>query len=166
MKNLIIMRHAKSDWANSSLSDFDRPLNERGIKTAPLMGKELLRRNKVPGLIISSPAKRAKTTARMVADSCGYTGDIDLDDAFYFGTIDEILKKIKKKGKQYKSLMVVGHNPTWETLVYSLSKSGTGIQMPTATIVSIIFDIQNWDDLTAKSGEIEFVIIPKELETK
>jgi phosphohistidine phosphatase len=163
MKNLFIMRHAKSDWGNSSLSDFDRPLNDRGKKSAPLMGKELLIRNKIPELIISSPANRAKTTAKMVAESCGYKGEIIFDQEFYFGTLDGIIDEIKKKGSNAQSIMVVGHNPTWESLVYRLSKSGSSIQMPTAAIASIAFEIDSWKELEPKSGYLEFLIIPKDI---
>jgi phosphohistidine phosphatase len=166
MKNLLIMRHAKSDWGDSSLSDFDRPSNNRGLKTAPIMGTELLKRKKVPDLIISSPANRAKTTALLVAESVGFKGEVDFEKEFYFGSLDDIVKKIKNAGNKHNRIMVIGHNPTWESLAYRLSNSGKGIEMPTATIVSLLFNIESWNDLTTKSGELEFVLIPKELETK
>jgi phosphohistidine phosphatase len=84
MKNLLIMRHAKSDWSDSSLADFDRPLNSRGKKAAPFMGNELLKRKKIPDLIISSPANRAKSTAKKVAEAVGYKNEIQFEKRFLF----------------------------------------------------------------------------------
>jgi phosphohistidine phosphatase len=163
MKNLLVMRHSKSDWENSSLSDFDRPLNDRGLKSAPLMGKELLKRNKVPDLIISSPANRAKTTAILAAEACGYNDTIIYDQEFYFGSMDEIIKTIIKNGNHHQTMMIVGHNPTSESLIYRLLRGQMHIQMPTAAIASILFDIDDWRELKAKTGDLEWLIIPKGL---
>jgi phosphohistidine phosphatase len=163
MKNLLIMRHAKSDWNNSSLTDFDRPLNERGAKIAPLIGKELLHRKKIPELIISSPANRAKATAQMVAESCIYEGEIIFEKDFYLGSLGEIIEIIRKKAKDHSCIMVVGHNPTWETLVSKLCKSSTNIQMPTAAVASIFFDMDAWTQLSPGTGKLEFLLIPKDL---
>ncbi len=163
MKNLLVMRHAKSDWGNSSLSDFDRPLNNRGIKAAPLMGKELLKRNKVPELIVSSPANRAKTTAEMASFACGYKNDIIHEKEFYFGSIDEIIKLFKAFDDQYERIMVVGHNPTSESLIYKLIKENQHIEMPTAAVASLVFDINSWQDLEIKSAKLEWLISPKQL---
>jgi phosphohistidine phosphatase len=163
MKNLIIMRHAKSDWNVPSKSDFDRPLNERGLKCAPLMGTELIKRNKKLDLIISSPANRAKSTATLFGEAYGFEGVIIYQDQFYFGSIDEILEIIKKTDNKNDCIMIVGHNPTWESLVYRLLKTSVAIQMPTAAMASIMFNIETWENLTPKSGEIEFFLIPKDL---
>ena len=163
MKNLLIMRHAKSDWGDSSLSDFDRPLNKRGKKAAPFMGNELSIRNKVPDLIISSPANRAKTTAEKFAESAGYKGTIQHEKDFYFGYIDEIIQVVKKSDKQYERIMIVGHNPTLESLIASLTKNSAYARMPTAAIASILFEIDDWSKLEEKSGTLEWLILPKEL---
>lgn len=163
MKNLLIMRHAKSDWGSDSQTDFDRPLNERGLKSAPLMGKELARRNKIPGLIISSPANRAKTTAKLAAESCGYNQNIRFEQEFYFGSIDEILNIIMAVGNEYDTIMTVGHNPTSESLIYRLLKEHRHQQMPTAAVASINFNIDEWNQLKPNSGELEWLIIPREL---
>jgi phosphohistidine phosphatase len=163
MKNLIIMRHAKSDWENSSVSDFDRPLNERGLKAATFMGSVVQEKNKIPDLILSSPANRAKTTAKLFAKTCKYPGEIQYNDELYFGSLDEIIKIVKECDNKHQSIMIVGHNPTWESLVYRLLKSTANVQMPTAAIASLIFKIANWHELRPKTGELEFLLIPKEL---
>ncbi len=163
MKNLLIMRHAKSDWSDGSLTDFDRPLNGRGKKAAPFMGTELLKRNKLPDLIISSPANRAKTTAEKVAKTSGYTKEIQLEKDFYFGYIDEIIKIIKSIDNQNNTTLILGHNPTFESLVSVLSKNSSYVRMPTASIASLLFEIDNWSELGKNTGKLEWLILPKEL---
>lgn len=163
MKNLLIMRHAKSDWGDASLADFDRPLNSRGKKAAPFMGKELLQRGKVPDLIISSPANRAKSTALKVAETSGYSKEIQFEKDFYFGYVDEIIRVVQNTHSNCSRLMVIGHNPTQESLIGVLTKNNAYARMPTAAIASILFDIDNWDKLVKSSGTLEWLILPKEL---
>ncbi len=163
MKNLLIMRHAKSDWGNSTLPDFDRPLNNRGKTSAPAMGNELLKRKKIPDLIISSPAKRAKTTAEMVSIVFGLDNPIQFENEFYFGHIAEIIRIVKKTGNSYDRIMVVGHNPTLEDLIDELIIDDNGYSMPTAAIASILFDVDRWEEIDKKTGILEWLIIPKEL---
>lgn len=165
MKNLLIMRHAKSDWEDSSLADFDRPLNPRGNKAAPLMGKELVVRNKIPDLIISSPANRAKSTAEKVAEYSGYQIDIQFEKDFYFGYVDEIINIIKKADKTKYRIMVVGHNPTLESLIATLCKNPVNYAMPTAAVASILFDIEDWKQLNKRTGTLEWLIKPKDFMT-
>ncbi len=157
------MRHAKSDWADSSIADFDRPLNNRGKKAAPFMGNELKKRGKVPDLIISSHANRAKTTAEKVATATGYTKEIQLEKDFYFGCIDKITEAIQKSDNQHNTILIIGHNPTWESLVSTLTETSVYTRMPTAAIASILFDIDSWTKLKKNTGKLEWLILPKEL---
>ncbi|MDH3511983.1 MAG: histidine phosphatase family protein [Gammaproteobacteria bacterium] len=70
-KRLTLLRHAKSSWNNPSLDDRDRPLNKRGERDAPMMGQRLLKKSTRPSLILTSPAKRARQTARLIAREIG-----------------------------------------------------------------------------------------------
>ena len=163
MKNLLVMRHAKSDWSDTSLSDFNRPLNNRGRKAAPFMGNELLKRDKKPDLIMSSPAERAKSTAEKVASAVGYKTSIQFEEDFYFGYIDEIIEAVKQCNQQQNRVLIIGHNPTLESLVASLTGNNDYLRMPTAAIASILFDIGNWSDLKKSTGNLEWLILPKQL---
>ncbi len=163
MKNLLVMRHAKSDWTNSSISDFERPLNHRGIKSAPLMGNELLKKGLIPDLIISSPANRAKTTAEMAAKACNYNSEIRFEQEFYFGSIEGIINIIKNSNNLYEKIMIVGHNPTSESLIYKLLKNQNHQTMSTAAIASLIFDVDKWKDIKPQSAILEWVIAPKDI---
>src|SRR5450631_3680242 len=112
MKTLILVRHAKSSWEDAALPDKERPLNERGKRDAPDMGKRLAKRDVKPELILSSPARRAFATAKIIAKSLGYKlKNIVVDDRLYPGAADEILNSIHRLDKQLDRVMIVGHNP-------------------------------------------------------
>ena len=83
MKTLFILRHAKSSWDDTSLSDFERPLNDRGLRTAPFMGKYMNEKGLAPSIILSSPAERAKQTALFVKDAGNFPCDLRFDDRIY-----------------------------------------------------------------------------------
>jgi len=163
MKNLLIMRHAKSDWNSPSKSDFDRPLNNRGLESAPLMGRELIHKKRIPQLIISSPALRAKTTAELLADVIGYKQAILFEENFYFGYIDEIIQLVRKTDNSINRLMIVGHNPTLEYLLEELLIQRVAYSFPTAAIASINFDVEKWEAVSKNSGSIEWLIVPKQI---
>lgn len=145
MKTLLIMRHAKSSWNYPELSDYDRPLNARGKRDAPRMGKHLRQEGLIPDRILTSSAKRARKTASKVAKSCGYTGKAKKLDALYDtvpGVYFEVLQALPDK---YQRVMVFGHNPTMEQLVNYLTEQIE--RMPTAAIAHIELPIQHWKTL-------------------
>ena len=160
MKKIIIIRHAKSDWSDGSLRDFDRPLNDRGYSSAPIMGKEIKKRGLTPDLIISSPALRAKMTAEAVAKNSGYQKEIVWNDSFYFGYTKEILGAIKNIESSVKSVMIFGHNPTWSSFAEMLS--GKFVSMKTAEFVVLDFD-GNWKDLRENSCKLVLNLSPKDI---
>ena len=145
MKTLLIMRHAKSSWNHPELSDYDRPLNARGKRDAPRMGKHLRQEGLIPDRILTSSAKRARKTASKVAKSSGYKGKVKKLDALYDtvpGVYFEVLQTLPEK---YKCVMVFGHNPTMEQLVNYLT--GEIKRMPTAALAYIELPIQHWNAL-------------------
>jgi len=116
MKKLYMIRHAKSSWSDMSLDDFDRLLNKRGRENAKLMGERLKERGVTPDIIISSPALRAKTTAKVIAKKIGYIKDILFKDEIYEAepeTLHRILTKIDNK---HNSAFMFGHNPGFNML--------------------------------------------------
>lgn len=161
MKTLLIMRHAKSDNSFGQGSDFERPLNERGYRTAPFMGKYLKEKGLTPDYIISSPANRAITTAELVAENCAYTEQIKTNRGFYSGNLEQVISEIREVPADIDTVMIFGHNPTWENLVSRLS--GEFISMATATIVVLKFPSTTWETLTFQSCTLEDVFVPREL---
>src|SRR5437762_9041010 len=122
MKTLILVRHAKSSWDDTSLPDKDRPLNNRGKRDAPKMGERLAKRGAKPDLILSSPAKRALKTAEIIAKKLDYKRkDIVVDDRLYAVKPDDLLGVIRKLGDKLERVMVFGHNPELTELAHRLS---------------------------------------------
>ncbi len=161
MKTLFILRHAKSSWGNANLADYDRPLNERGKKDAPRVGQVLQEHHKVPDLIITSSAERALATAEAAAIHSGYAHELKLDRRLYHAPPTTYLTVLRELGTGPQSVMVVGHNPGVEDLVYHLT--GQMEAMPTAALVQVHLPIQQWTDLTeAVKGDLVWLWRPKE----
>lgn len=157
------MRHAKSDWTDDNLSDFDRPLNERGSTEAPKIGKELQKIDIFPDIIYSSPANRAKSTTLIIAEKINYKNEIIYIDNFYFGNYNDVLKTVKSTSDNFENMMIVGHNPTWETLVNRLKTDNNYFEMTTANLVIITFQVEKWQDISEKSGKTQLILKPKDV---
>jgi phosphohistidine phosphatase len=150
MKTLILVRHAKSSWEDAALPDKERPLNERGKRDAPDMGKRLAKRDVKPELILSSPARRAFATAKIIAKSLGYKlKNIVVDDRLYPGAADEILNSIHRLDKQLDRVMIVGHNPALADLAHRLSSEID--RMPTCAVAKFRFDVKAWSMVDTSS---------------
>jgi len=148
MKHLILLRHAKSSWKDSSLSDHDRPLNKRGKRTAPKMGKRLLNKSIQPQLIISSTAKRALKTASIVANAIDYpTNRIESTRRLFHAWPDDICDMISQSDNSFNKLMIVGHNPGMTMLANQLLKFNKFDNIPTAGLVTISIDINQWQEI-------------------
>ena len=117
------MRHAKSDWQVDAGSDFQRPLNKRGIHDAPIMGRWLVGQGLMPEKIVSSPALRARQTILAVAKELGFAGDrIIWNEEIYEASMHDLLNVIKQEAPGCNRLMLVGHNPALDALAFYLSK--------------------------------------------
>ena len=146
MKRLLVLRHAKSSWADNSLDDWQRPLNDRGRRDAPRVGQWLRDHALVPDLIVTSDAVRARETAAAVAKAAGYPREIVVEPALYHATPADAIEVIRSVGDQAaRTLLLVGHNPGLEDLVSRLS--GEHHDMVTAAIVELTVRIDRWSDL-------------------
>ncbi|MCH8170623.1 MAG: histidine phosphatase family protein [Bacteroidetes bacterium] len=160
MKNLCLLRHAKSSWKLRSLDDFDRPLNNRGIRDAPFMGEILLKKNIFPELIISSPALRAITTAKIIAEKLKYpVSNIKKDKNIYEASALDLLSVIKQTNNKLKFLMLVGHNPGITYLINLISDKRLD-NLPTAGIVCLKKEVDSWEEIDDK-WSFEFIEYPK-----
>lgn len=162
MKTLLILRHAKSDWANSQLSDHDRPLNDRGSHDAPRMGAWLKHKKMVPELIISSTAERALTTAELVAQACDFEGELRPTRDFYLAGPPAYIETLKELPDSYERVMIVGHNPGMEELVSLLTDKDR--PLTTANVAVVELPIDSWAELTIFSdGRLKHHWQPKDL---
>lgn len=159
MKTLYIVRHAKSSWGSFDVNDFDRSLNLRGERDLPLMAQELKKLGVNPDYIISSPAKRAITTAKGLAEGIGFSIDqIDQHENIYESSAEEMLKSIKTVADDVTELMIVGHNPSVSFLVNMLSNEWLD-KYSTCGCFAIDFNIDNWKDIL--KGKKRFWVYPK-----
>lgn len=159
-KTLYLMRHAKSSWDDPSMSDFERPLNDRGRRAAPFMGSLIVERSMVPAIIICSPAKRAVETARLVIAAFGSGADVIFDDRIYEASPHRLLKVVHDIFDKYASAMIVGHNPGTEGFIRFLT--GSLVPMPTAALAVIDLNIKDWFDADIECGELRTVIRPRD----
>jgi len=158
-KTLILYRHAKSDWGAKSGSDHERPLNERGIDTAEIMGKVLALSNQVPELVITSTAVRAKETLILSMESGEWRCDVHEEASIYHedtGAVVEIIKSVENK---YDDIMLVGHEPKWSMLA-SMLIGGGQINFPTACMCKIEFDINKWENIEHRPGILKWHLQP------
>lgn len=166
MKTLYVIRHAKSSWDIPDISDFDRPLNDRGRRDAPRMAKRMKERHVNPDLMLSSPATRALSTCKRFAEIMGYAkGKIKTDHTLYHANEDEILSVIRNVKDKHSVLMVFGHNPGLTDFVNQLSREDNFIgNLPTCGIVSFTFDVERWQDVGFGNGQFVFFDFPKSKE--
>jgi phosphohistidine phosphatase len=161
MKNLLVLRHAKSSWENTELSDFDRPLNKRGLESIQMIGQEMYGLNLDIDFVLSSPAKRAKQTAILAKESGGISCEIQYEDGIYEASVMKLMHIVSEINYKFDSVLLVGHNPGFEELIRVLT--GKIQVMPTATLAKINLDIESWSKIAANCGTLDFAITPKEL---
>ncbi|HQX55363.1 MAG TPA: histidine phosphatase family protein [Pyrinomonadaceae bacterium] len=161
MKNLYLLRHAKSSWVDARLADFDRPLNDRGRAAAAFVGGHLAEWGLLPDTIISSTAVRARSTADLVCDAAHFGDRIVYESGIYEAGTGQLAEIISAIDIGFKSAMIIGHNPGIEGLIYHLT--GGLEPMPTAALAAIELDIQDWAQMTDGCGHLIRVIRPKEL---
>ncbi len=161
MKTLFILRHAKSSWDDAALSDFERPLNERGLDAAPLMGGVMKKNRFEPELILSSPARRAEQTAALVKQSAGIGGAIRFDERIYEASPARLLEVISEQNEKIASVMLVGHNPGLEGLLKFLT--GELQPMPTAALAIVDLETDKWNQINSSKGSLRTLIRPKEI---
>ena len=159
MKNLFLLRHAKSSWANSELRDFDRPLNKRGKRDAPRMSSWFGSLETFNGLIISSPAKRAKSTAEVMARELGVS--LQENDGLYTFSNQNIFEElIWTTPEEYEDLMLVGHNEIISAVANDFCDSSVD-RMVTCSLVCLEFDVKSWSEVQPGTGNKRFHAYPK-----
>ena len=160
-KRLTLVRHAKSSWDDPSAADHDRKLNRRGERDAPMMGQRLFDRGARPSLMLTSTAKRARKTARLVAKQLGYPIEFIQGEAeLYLASPDTIVDVVAQQDDGFNDVMLFGHNPGITELANRLTGSGID-NVPTCGIVAIDASIDTWADLGPETSELAFFDFPK-----
>lgn len=160
MKTLIICRHAKADYPEDT-ADFDRPLKEKGILDAEKQGKLLAEHDFLPDLILSSPAKRAIQTARIVAEKIGYTAMIEENLSIYHEGMGNLVSIIKALPEEVNTVMIFGHNPTLSDSVRYLLNMYHPFDMPTSGMVCLENPYNSWDFTRPQAARLRWVLVPR-----
>lgn len=166
MKKLYIVRHAKSSWDNSKLEDIDRPIIEKGIKRTEKIIKFLKAEKIIVDMVLSSPAKRAFDTAKMIAKEFNYVPEnIKIDKRIYSGDENDILNVIFEIPDCMESVVLVGHNPVLTDFVNIFLDKKID-NLPTTGTIGFTFDADHWNSIYNVSRKTDFVAFPKLLKTK
>ena len=161
MKSLLIVRHAKSSWDLSTPNDFDRPLNDRGKNDAPAAAKRLVKKGVAIDAFVSSPAKRAKKTAKYFANEYGVDKDkIILVPELYEAHSSVFYKVIGSLNDRFNSVAIFSHNPGITDFVNTLTEVRID-NMPTCGIFAVQMEIESWQDFKEAPKSYWFFDYPK-----
>jgi len=166
-KILYIVRHAKSGDATPGMTDFDRPLEEKGELNAKTVGEYLKRKNTLIDLVVISPSKRTQQTAEIICAEIGYGIErIQRDSSIYGCTLETYLEVIKNLDDSKNSVMVVGHNPATTQLANFLQKKQDIQDVPTGGIIAIEFSVATWKEAVESGGKLLYFHDPDDITDK
>ena len=162
MKKLILVRHAKASYENTFLQDYDRPLQKSGIEDIKKIGQYLKLKKHTPDYILTSGARRTRESAKFLSHLL-FNKPISIHEnrMIYEADVKQMIGIIESLDNQYKTVMIIGHNPTMTFLNNQISNANIN-HMPTSATTIINFEIENWKDFKFSGELIEF-IYPKKL---
>lgn len=162
MKRIYIMRHGKAEWGSEEIEDFDRPLKKRGHKAANFMGSLLAVNQEVPDIILSSSAVRAQETTKDFVKALGHIVPVVYDETLYMTSVDHTVNLLKNLDEENESVMIIGHNPTWENLIgHLVAPDNLQIYLPTCGVVCLDADIEEWSELDIQTASLKWFLVPK-----
>lgn len=171
MKTVFLLRHAKSSWNQPSLDDFKRPLSPRGRRAASRMGRHLADEGLIPHRVLCSGAVRAVETWEIVSRALGGKVPVEFRDEIYHASPDTLIALIRSLPDAWPSVLLVGHNPTFESVALSLAGSGDGkalldmgSKFPTGALAILDFGIGRWTEMEEGEGHLRDFIRPRELD--
>lgn len=162
-KQLILLRHAKSSWEDTTVDDFSRTLNERGKLDAPLMGQRLVARGERPSLLVTSAAIRAKKTVRKIAGELGFPLEfIHREDTLYLASPDQILEMLQQQDDEFNNILLCAHNPGITELANRIPDVCID-NVPTCGLLSINTGTSRWQELDPQHWTLNYFDYPKNL---
>ncbi len=175
MRQLLLLRHAKSSWDRPDLDDAARPLNARGQRAAPLMGRYISGRGLVPDLVLCSTAVRARQTLELVTAEWETVGDtetkVTMRSSLYLASAGELSSMVRRMDDEAERVMFIGHNPGMAAFARLLSEEGDpeglkamAAKFPTAALAVIDLDISSWKNTAPGTGVLQSFVRPKDLD--
>tara|TARA_B100000945_G_scaffold51063_2_gene36763 strand:+ start:488 stop:982 length:495 start_codon:yes stop_codon:yes gene_type:complete len=161
MKNLFLLRHAKSSWDNAALTDFDRPLSKRGISNAILLSEHIQKHNITFDLVLSSPSERTQSTLDLVLSSLEHFPTTTFKESIYHASPSSLAQLIKEQDDEINNLLVIGHNPGLHILTETLTNQPI-VKYPTCAFAKIT-NFNHWKDIDTGILNLESLITPKDL---
>jgi len=163
MKQLTLVRHAKSSWDLPEMEDYYRPLNPRGVKNAYTIGDELAIRGVFPDVVITSPAVRAMNTAIILSRKLDFPLErMEANANMYEASVTDVMKIMSSINDSVSHAMLVGHNPTLTMLINRLQKKPLD-NLPTCGVYHLELDISSWSEIYDAKGKVQFALFPKQL---
>jgi len=174
MKVLGLFRHAKSDWNDARLRDFDRPLNARGREGAALMGKHIGEFGVAWQRVIASPAVRVTQTIELAADAAGRSLPVIWDRRIYLASSPTLIDLLREQEGDPRSILMAGHNPGLEDLIFDLVPEDGGCPLraiveekfPTAAFAVLTMDIASWADIEDGCAKLVHLSRPRDLDAR
>ena len=164
MKTLLVMRHAKSSWADPGMKDHSRPLNKRGRRSAPIMAQRISVHKNLPQKVLSSDSQRTRETASLMMDEGLFAGhQIQYHERLYLASAADLIEACMEFGAESDCLMLLAHNPGMTYLVNHISDARLD-NLPTAGVACIEFDIDSWKELETKTGKLLWLEFPRMFE--
>ena len=169
MRNLYLLRHAKSSWSDPTLSDHERPLAPRGRRDAKRIAAHLLELGIAPELVLCSTAVRTRETLELIRPALGSAATVELEAGLYAAWAETLLERLRQVPAERTSVMLIGHNPGLQDLALVLASSGPGrdrleAKFPTAALATLTVPAASWTELSPGEAVLAAYVVPKELE--
>ncbi|MEQ8324475.1 MAG: histidine phosphatase family protein [Vicingaceae bacterium] len=161
MKKILFIRHAKSDWGKKNLTDFDRPLNQRGLRDAPEMGKRLHSMNLSVDRVFLSPATRTRQTIELLIDKARWiTIPMETMDELYLPSSKDFMNCITQATNDLNSICICSHNPGITAIVNYLANTSI-YNIPTCGLAWLSFQVDDWLEISGGTGQLDHYDFPK-----
>jgi phosphohistidine phosphatase len=162
MRELLLLRHAKSRWDEPGVADHDRDLAPRGVTAAGRMGALLREQGQVPDLVLCSTARRARRTWDLAAAAMGAAPPVQDDDRLYLASPERMIAVARERGGGSARLLLVGHDPGMHQLAVRLATAGDArlraqlaAKFPTGGLAHLVLDLAGWAEFDHQTGELQ-----------
>jgi phosphohistidine phosphatase len=168
VRTVILLRHGKSSWSDSTLADIDRPLAPRGERASKKIAKYMQRKKVRPALVLCSPSVRTRQTLEAIQPSLGESCPVELVPQLYAASERELLERLQALPDSVSSVMLIGHNPGLQDLALGLASRGADLRQleekfPTGALATLVVHRESWAALSPGDAELVDYVVPRQL---